>query len=466
MAYLVYVAIAVVVVAFFLLWALNFKKVGPSQVLVISGRKSTVTEPDGKRKSVGYRLQVGGGTFVVPLIEQVDTFPVEVLSLSLKCPEVLTAQGVLLSAEAQAQVKPASAEPYLHVAVENFLSKGASGMTYVAQEVLEGHIRAILGTMTVEEIYSNREEFAEKVREASVHDFSRMGLELVSFSLKDISDSQGYIKSLGARRIAEVKRDAVIAQAETERDSQIQSAEYRKEGDVARLKAEAELAAATRDFEIQRAEFQAAVNVKRAESDIAYDLERAKISETLKKKEYEIRLLEKELAAKIEEKEAIRREKELEASVKLPAQAMKFQSQMEVEADAYKKELEAKGRAAGIRAEGNAKAEAIAAMGEAESRAMREKAKAWKEYTEAALAEKVIDKLPEMARAVSEPLSKVDKIIMVGENQGAPKLTGQVASVLAQLPDVVENLTGIDLKKVITKKLGATEEKPPEKGNS
>jgi flotillin len=466
MAYLIYIAIAVVFVLFFLLWALNFKKVGPSQVLVISGRKSTVTEPDGKRKSVGYRLQVGGGTFVVPLMEQIDVFPVEVLSLSLKCPEVLTAHGVLITAEAQAQVKPASVEPYLHVAIENFLSKGASGMTYVAQEVLEGHIRAILGTMAVEEIYSNREEFAGKVREGCLADFSRMGLELVSFSLKDISDAQGYLKSLGARRIAEVKRDATIAQAETERDSQIQSAEYRKEGDVARLKAEAELAAATRDFEIQRAEFQTAVNVKRAESDIAYDLERAKISETLKRKEYEIRLLEKELAAKIEEKEAVRREKELYATVKLPAEAMKFQSQMEVEADAYKKELEAKGRAAGIRAEGSAKAETIAAIGDAEAKAMREKAKAWKEYTESALADKMIDKLPELARAVSEPLSKVDKIIMVGENQGAQKITGQVASVLAQLPDVVQNLTGIDLKAIIAKKLGQSEEKPQQKENS
>jgi len=286
-------AIAVVVVAFLAIWAFNYRKVGPNQVLVISGRSSTMTEPDGRSRRVGYRLQVGGGTFVMPLMETVDVLPLEVMSLSLRCPEVLTAQGVLLSAEAQGQVKACAEEPLLHRAVENFLSKGASAIVYVAQEVLEGHMRAILGTLSVEEIYTQREEFAERVRERAADDFARLGLELVSFALKDIADSQGYIQSLGARRIAEVKRDAAIAQAETERDAAIRASEYRKEGDVARLAAEAELARATRDFEIQRAEFQAAVNVKRATADVSYDLERAKLSEELRRQEFAVRLAER-----------------------------------------------------------------------------------------------------------------------------------------------------------------------------
>ncbi len=461
MSYIIYIVVALIIVLCFLIWAMNFKKVSPSSVLVISGRKSVVTDPDGKRRSVGYRLQVGGGTFVMPLVEQVDVFPIEVLPLSLKCPEVLTSQGVLISAEAQAQVKPSTGEPFLHIAVENFLSKGSSGMSFVAQEVLEGHMRGILGTMTVEEIYSNREEFAEKVIGSAKDDFEKMGLELISFSLKDITDSQGYIKSLGARRIAEIKRDAVIAQAETERDSQIQSSEYRKQGDIARLKAEEELAEATKQFEIKRAEFQKDVNLKRAEADVSYDLERTRISEELKRKEYELKLLEKELQSKIEEKEVIRRQLELRSNVTLPAEAMKEQSRLEAEAEAYKKELEAKGRAAGIRLEGSAKAEAMSIIGSAEAKSMLEKAKAYKEYTDKALQEKVIDKLPELAKAVSEPLSKVEKIIMVGENQGASKLTSQVSSVLAQLPDVVENLTGIDIKKIVKDKLV---EKKEEKG--
>jgi flotillin len=445
-------AVAVVLIAFLALWAFNYRKVGPNQVLVISGRRSTMMEPDGRARRVGYRLQVGGGTFVLPLMETVDVLPLEVMSLSLRCPEVLTAQGVLLSAEAQGQVKACAEEPLLHRAVENFLSKGASAIVYVAQEVLEGHMRAILGTLSVEDIYTQREEFAERVRERAAGDFARLGLELVSFALKDISDAQGYIQSLGARRIAEVKRDAAIAQAETERDAAIRASEYRKEGDVARLTAEAELARATRDFEIQRAEFQAAVNVKRAAADVAYDLERAKRSEELKRQEFAVRLAEVELAARVEEKEIERREKELEATVKRPAEAMQYQAKLEAETEAFRKELEAKGRAAGVRLEGAASADAIRARGAAEADTLRDKAAAYKDYTDAALQEAALKTLPDLARAVAEPLAKVDKIVIVGENPGASKITGQVASVLAQLPEVVESLTGIDLKNMLKKK--------------
>jgi len=441
----------VVVLGFVGLWLFNYRKVGPNQVLVISGRTSTVAEPGGGRRQVGYRLQVGGGTFVRPFVESVDTLPIEVFSISLRCPEVLTAQGVIISAEAYGQVKVSTDEALLHRAVENFLSKGSSGITSTAQEVLEGHMRAALGTMSVEEISTERDAFARRVRDAAVADFNRLGLELLAFSLKDISDSQGYLSSLGARRIAEVKRDAALAQAEADRDSTIRAAEYRKEGDVARLGAEAELAKATRDFEVQRADFQASVNVKRAQADVAYDLEKAKLSEALKRQEYGVRLAEKELAAKVEELEISRREKELEATVKRPAEAMQFQARLEAETDAYKKELDAKGKAAGIRLIGSSEAEAAAARGKAEADAMRQKAAAWKEYTDAALAEMIIKQLPELARAVSEPLSKVDKIIMVGDADGAPKLTGQVASVLAQLPTIVESLTGLKLADLLKK---------------
>jgi flotillin len=448
--------VLVIVLLFVGLWAFNYRKVGPNQVLVISGRTSTVTEPDGKQRTVGYRLQVGGGTFVMPFVESVDTLPLEVFSVSVRCPEVLTAQGVMISAEAFGQVKAASDEALLHRAVENFLSKGSSRITSVAQEVLEGHMRASLGMMAVEEIYTERDKFADRVRQAAGEDFERLGLELLSFSLKDISDAQGYLQALGARRIAEVKRDATLAQAETERDSTIQAAEYRKQGDIARLQAEAELAKATRDFEMQRADFQASVNSKRAAADVAYDLERARLSEALKRQEYAVRLTEKELAAKVEEQEIVRREKELEATVKRPAEAMHYQAKLEADTDAYKKELEAKGKAAGIRLYGTTEAEAIAAKGKAEADAMRQKAQAWKEYTDAALAEMVIKQLPELARAVSEPLAKVDKIIMVGDANGASQLTGQIAGVIAQLPVVVESLTGINLREIV--KRGKKEE--------
>lgn len=451
MAFLPWMLIVGFVLLIFILWQVNYRKVGPNQVLVISGRTSTVTEPDGRKRKVGYRLQVGGGTFVVPFLEFVQVMPLDVISVSIRCPEVLTAQGVIISAEAFGQVKVSSDERLLHRAVENFLSRGTSGIAAVAQEVLEGHMRAALGTMAVEAISMEREEFAQRVRRAAQGDFERLGLELLAFSLKDISDSQGYLEALGARRIAEVKRDAAIAQAETERDAVIRAAHYRKEGDVARLAAEAELANANRDFELQRAEMQIAVNSKRAEADLAYELARARALEELKRLEYKLKLTEKELEAKVEEQEIALREKYLQATVKLPAEAESYRMRLEAEAEAYRKELEAKGRAAGLRLEAQVQAEALREQGKAEAEAMREKAMAWQQYNQAALAEMLIQRLPEMARAVAEPLANVDKIVMVGEGGQTGKLTAQVAEVLAQLPTVVEALTGFKLADALKK---------------
>lgn len=451
MAFLPWMLIVGFVLLIFILWQVNYRKVGPNQVLVISGRTSTVTEPDGRKRKVGYRLQVGGGTFVVPFLEFVQVMPLDVISVSIRCPEVLTAQGVIISAEAFGQVKVSSDERLLHRAVENFLSRGTSGIAAVAQEVLEGHMRAALGTMAVEAISMEREEFAQRVRRAAQGDFERLGLELLAFSLKDISDSQGYLEALGARRIAEVKRDAAIAQAETERDAVIRAAHYRKEGDVARLAAEAELANANRDFELQRAEMQIAVNTKRAEADLAYELARARALEELKRLEYKLKLTEKELEAKVEEQEIALREKHLQATVKLPAEAESYRMRLEAEAEAYRKELEAKGRAAGLRLEAQVQAEALREQGKAEAEAMREKAMAWQQYNQAALAEMLIQRLPEMARAVAEPLANVDKIVMVGEGGQTGKLTAQVAEVLAQLPTVVEALTGFKLADALKK---------------
>lgn len=451
MAFLPWMLIVGFVLLIFILWQFNYRKVGPNQVLVISGRTSTVTEPDGRKRKVGYRLQVGGGTFVVPFLEFVQVMPLDVISVSIRCPEVLTAQGVIISAEAFGQVKVSSDERLLHRAVENFLSRGTSGIAAVAQEVLEGHMRAALGTMAVEAISMEREEFAQRVRRAAQGDFERLGLELLAFSLKDISDSQGYLEALGARRIAEVKRDAAIAQAETERDAVIRAAHYRKEGDVARLAAEAELANANRDFELQRAEMQIAVNTKRAEADLAYELARARALEELKRLEYKLKLTEKELEAKVEEQEIALREKHLQATVKLPAEAESYRMRLEAEAEAYRKELEAKGRAAGLRLEAQVQAEALREQGKAEAEAMREKAMAWQQYNQAALAEMLIQRLPEMARAVAEPLANVDKIVMVGEGGQTGKLTAQVAEVLAQLPTVVEALTGFKLADALKK---------------
>ncbi len=430
----------------------NYRNVGPNEVLVISGlRAREVRGPDGTRVKVGYRLQVGGGTLVWPFVESANVLPLDVYSLTVKVKDVLTKQGVQLSAEATAFVKVKGDEDSIRLAAEHFLSRGSEGIMAVGQDVIEGCMRAVLGARSVEEIYQDREGFNDKVSLASEADLAKMGLEVVSFSLKDISDKQGYLDALGTESIARVKRDAMIIQAESDKDASIRSAQARKDGDIARLIAETEIAQATRDFESKRAGYQADVNQKRAQADASYELERLKLTSQIKENEFEIRLFEKKKAVELEQTEIVRREKELEATVKRPAEAMHFQQKLEAESDAYRKELEAKGKAAGIRLYGNAEAEVVLAKGKAEAEAMSKRAESFTRYNDAATVQMIVDKLPELARAIAEPMSKIDKIVMVGtDGAKATALPSQVAALVAQVPTIVESLTGVDLKALVS----------------
>ncbi len=464
---LIIIGVIVIIVAVFVVAiALNYRKVGPNEVLIISGgRKRTVTDPDGTKKKIGYRMHIGGGTFMLPLLESAQTLPLEVFTVPIKTPEVLTAAGVHIIAEAIAQVKVGSKEYFIRTAAEQFLGRGAAGIKEVASQILEGSVRAVLGSMTVEEIYQQREEVASRVMQTSSDDFERMGLQVLSFALKDISDTQGYLTALGQPRIAQVKAEAEVAQAEADKESTIKAALARKEGDVVKFHAETELAEANRDYELKRSEYQAIINQKRATTDMAYDIERQKLNQQLRRQEFEVKLVEKDGGIKLEEREIERKKKELEAQVRLPAEAKSFQAKAEADAESYRLALMAKGKNEAKRNDGLTEAELLRARGEAEAAAMKDKAESWKTYNEAAIYQMVLDRLPELARAVSEPLSKVDKIVMMnsGEgNLGASKITGQIAEVLAQLPTIVETLTGMDLKSFLkkandTKKSGSSE---------
>lgn len=445
-------AVVVVVALILILMAKQYRKVGPNEVLIISGGpKRTVTDPDGTKRKVGYRMHIGGGTLVKPFIESAQVLPLEVFTVDLQVPEVLTAQGIQVTAQGQSQVKIGGDEYAIRLAAEQFLGRGGEGIKDVAGKILEGHMREALGSMTVEDLYQHRGEFDDRVKQAATEDFKRMGLVVLSFSLKDFSDSAGYIDALAKPRIAQARGEAAVAEAEAERDSTVKAAAARKESDIAKFRAEAEIAEANRDYELKRAEYQAIVNQKKAQADLSYEIERQKMTQLLRKAESDVRLIEKDQAIKIEEKEIVRKEMELESTVKKQADARKYQIISETDANAYKLAEEAKGKAAGTRLHGAAEAEA-----------MTLKAQAYGEYNQAAIYQMLIGVLPELARAVSEPLSKVDKIIMIdsGSNgsSGSAKITKQVAEVLAQLPTVVESLSGVDLKKLLERFVGDPEQ--------
>jgi len=455
--------IIVIIAIILIIIAKQYRKVGPNEVLIIAGgKKKTVVGPDGTKIKVGYRYRLGGGTFVIPFIETVYKLPMDVITLNIKTPEVLTNSGVPILAEATAQVKVDSSDSSIRLAAEQFLGSGKEGIRDVSMNVLEGHMREVIGSMTVEEIFRGRQEFSARVAEAVRPDLTQMGLVMLSFALKDISDTQGYLESLSKPKVAAARRDAAIAEAETEKEAIVKSSQARKEGEVARLAAEALIAKAQWENEAKKSESQVAVNQKKAQADFSYELERYRLSQQIKKEEAKMMVIEKEESIKIEELEIARREKELEASVIKPADARKYQIKAEAEAEEYRIQTEAKGKAEALRLEGETEADLMKKKGLAEAEAMMKKAQSWDKYNQAAILEMYLRTLPELARAVSEPLSKVDKIVVVGggdKSLGTTKITAQVAEVLAQMPEVVKSLTGLDLKKYLQDKLSPEEKK-------
>ncbi|MEP7009081.1 MAG: SPFH domain-containing protein [Acidobacteriota bacterium] len=461
----VFVFFVVPLVFFILLIAIakRYKKVGPNEVMIISGRKHKMQNADGSSETTGFRIRTGGGAFIFPLLERVDLLSLQVMTLDITTPEVYTKPGVPVVVEAVAQVKIKGDEASIRTAAEQCLGKSIPEIKDIARQTVEGHLRAIIGTLTVEEIYRNRDQFASSVQEVAVADLQNMGLQVVSFTLKDIRDTHGYLDALGKPKIAEIKRDAIIAQAEADRDANIKSSQARQLGDVAKFAADTQIAAAQRDFETQKAQYDGAVNLKRAEADLAYDIQKAKTSQELKKEEIQVSIVEKEQQITVQEREIQRREKELEATVKRQADAERYKVETEAAAFRARVEQEAKGQAEATRAKGQAQAEVlrvtgtaeaeiIALKGTAEAEAMKKRADSFKEYNQAAVLQLLIASLPEIARAVAEPLGKTDRITLVstgGEGIGASKITGDIAKVIAELPAVIEGLSGIDLRKLM-----------------
>jgi flotillin len=443
--------------------ARRYKKVGPNQVMVISGRRTRIKTNDGRVEDVGFRIRRGGGAFIMPLIEKVDLLSLEIMTLDITTPEVYTKPGVPIVVDGVAQVKVGGDEQSIRTAAEQFLGKTPEQIKDIALQTVEGHLRAIIGTMSVEDIYKNRDQFATSVQEVAVGDLANMGLNIVSFTMKDIRDNHGYLEALGKPRTAEVKRDAIIAQAEADRDAAIRSAQARQAGEVAKFQADTQIAEAQKNFLLQKASFDAKTNEAKAQADLAYDLQRYKTGQALKREEVQIAVVEKEQQITVQEREILRREKELEATVKRQADAERYRIQTEAEATKFRYEAEAHGQAEAQRAKGLAQAEVVKATGTAEAdvisvkgvaeaEAMAKKAASWKEYNEAAVAQLIIQALPEIARAVAEPLSRTNSITVVstdGSGSGASKVTQDVVNIMAQLPAVVESLAGVDLKKLV-----------------
>jgi flotillin len=466
----VFLVVAVVVVVLFLLVSVfvsRYVKVGPDEALIVSGRKKKLANG----QVVGFRIVRGGATFVLPIFEIAKTISLRIMPLDVNS-SAYTSQGVQVTVDGIAQVKIDSSHEAIATAAEQFLSLKEEEIKRIATQTLEGHLRSIVGNLTVEEINQNRDVFAQKVQELAAGDLANMGLRIISFTIREIADKNGYLESLGKAQIARVQRDAIIGQAEARRDSDIKSAEAMQAGQTAKYLAETKIAEANRDKEMKVADYAASINERKAESDLSYDKKKYVIEQEVQKEAMQVEIVKKQKEIELNEQEALRKEMELQGTVRKPAEAERFRIEIQAEADRIKRQKAAEGESFTIKAEGLARAEAIKAAGlaeaeiikakgEAEAAAMMKKAEAYRMFNDAAMAQMIIERLPEIASAVAQPLAKTEKIVMIGDS-GASKLTKDITNVMAQLPETVKSLTGLDLTDIIRNyaQKGAVKEEP------
>lgn len=469
-----------VVLALFIaamLFARNYLKVSPNMVAVLSGRKRRL--PDGR--IVGYRMVKGGAALRIPLLEKVDYLDLRVMTIPLEIRRAYTLKGVPVSVKAVANVKVRSDDMSLQAAAERFLGMTHDQIQRVIFQTLEGHLRSILGTLTVEEVNSDRQSFAQKLTSEAAVDLEKMGIGVDVLTIQEISDEEGYLDALGKRRTAEVKRDATIGEAEAQRDAKIKSSLAMQEGERAKYSAEAEIAQAQRDFSIRQAQYQAEIETQKAKATQAGPLSDAQARQSVVAEEVKVDRIRTQEMISVQEQEVGRKQKELEATVIKPAEAERQAAIVRAEAQKQASILEAEGRraalialaeaeqeklrkegmgrAAAVEAEGRAEAarieavglaqgRAIEAQGTAEAAAILRKAEAWKQFNDAAKLQTVLEKLPAIIQAstgvfgaVAAPLGNIDKVVVIDQGQGSANGAPSGLTRLAQTsPAVVFNL--------------------------
>src|SRR6266851_3652002 len=466
------VVVVAVVVVFILIQTYGrlLRKVGPNQALIVYGAGGT-------------KIITGGSKLVIPLTQRADVFPLELMSFDVAPRQDLyTSQGVAVNVEAVTQIKVRSDDASITTAAEQFLSKTQQDRENLIRLVMEGHLRGIVGQLTVEELVKDPENVGSKMLKTVTPDMDKMGLEVISFTIKDVRDNNDYISNMGRPQIAQIRKQADIAAALAQRDTQIQQANASREAAVAksaadqeRVKAETESLAlqaeSQRNLALKKAAFDAEVKKQQAAADKAYDIQANMMQQQVVTEAVRVTEVEKNAQIKVQQAEIQRRELELQATIQKAAEAERRRVETGAEAERQRLILEAQGqadaakargigdaeaaRAKGlaeaevVRAKGLAEAEVIRAKGEAEADAMKVRPAAFHEYNQAAVLDKLLTGMPEIVRAIAEPLSKIDKVTIVSngngngsDGMGASRITGDIVNMVAQVPALFELLSG------------------------
>jgi flotillin len=425
------------------MFARLYRKAGPHQALVVYGIRGT-------------RIIKGRGTVIFPMVETYRELSLQLMSFDVAPQQDLyTMQGVAVTVEAVAQIKVKSDPESIVTAAEQFLTKSDSEREGLIRLVMEGHLRGIIGQLSVEQLVKEPEMVGDRVRATCADDMTKMGLEVISFTIKEIRDKNDYITNMGRPDVARIKRDADVEAAKAARDTSVAKAQFDQERVLAETLSAAKQAEAQRDLEIKKAQYLEMSKKQQAQADKAYDIQTNIMQQQVVAEAVKVRQVEKEHEIKVQEAEILRHEKELIATNLKQAEVERQKIETLAAAERQRLIAEAEGHAAAIRTQGEAEAEIIFKKGEAEAKAMNVKAEAYQEYNQAAVVDKLITGLPEVVKALASPLANIDKITIVstgnGDAAGMHKITGDMVQMAAQIPALFETLSGMKMSELLGK---------------
>lgn len=445
----------------------GYVKASPDTAYIISGLRK---EP---------KVLIGKAGIKIPFLEKKDELNLQLIPIDVKTSNAVpTADYININVDAAVNIKISDEPSRLNLAAQNFLNKPVEYIANVAREVLEGNMREIVGRMNLEEMVSDRQKFAELVKENAEPDLAKMGLDIVSFNVQNFVDGNGVIENLGVDNIVKIQKNAAISRAVSERDIAQSQAKASQEANDAKIAAETIIAEKNNELAIKKAELKKVADAKQAEADAAYKIQEEQSRKSIEIATADANIMKQEKEIELRRKDVEVTEQELDAKIKKQAEAERFAAQQRADAELYKRQKDAEAQlfekqreaeakkaeaeavkyqmeqeAAGIQAKGEAEAKAIEAKGMAEAEALNKKAEAMKKYGEAAVMEMYFNMLPKAVEAAAKPLEKVDKITMYGDGNSA-KLVSDIVTTATQVSEGMNESMGIDLKSLLAGFIG------------
>ena len=446
MDYLIGIGAGILLLVMILL--IGYVKAPPDTAYMISGFRKP-------------RILIGKAGIRIPFLERLDKLSLKMFSVDVKTTDyVPNAEYINVKVDATVKIRIGQSEEMMALASKFFLNEGEAMIIRRVQDTLEGNMREIVGQMRLEEMVTDRKAFGERVQENAIPDLKKMGLEMISFNVQSFSDQNNVIEDLGIDNISQIKKGAAVAKAQADRDIAIAQAQAAKEANDAKVQSEMEIAEKQTSLAIRQAELKQQSDVKKAEADAAYSIQEQEQRKTIEVASANANIARAERIAELKAKEVEVTKQTLDAEIRAKADAQRYAAEQEAEAELFRRTKEAEAKmierqreAEGIRAVGEAEAEAIRLKSLAEAEGIDKKAEAMKKYGEAAVIEMIMEALPEIAKNVAEPLSKVDKITMYGEGNSA-KLLSDIVNGTTQVTEGISAGMGIDIKSLIIGALG------------